>query len=1509
MANKQKIVLMLEGDATGAVKATQVTGKGLDDVEKKGKRVSSQFADIAKKGAQWATIAGGAAAAGAALMVKEQLSLIDNTAKVSDKLGIATERLTAMRVQAELTGVGANTLDMGLQRMVRRVAEAAEGTGEAQSALRELNIDAKALAVLSPDKQFAAIADAMEQVDGQSNKVRLAFKIFDSEGVGLVNTMKGGSAAAMEAAEFTEQWGLAINRVDASKIEQANDAMTMVSQASQGFWKQLTVNVSPAITGISKEILGMGKGFGTAQQLADKAFKGMVAGGALVADMGRVLQIIWKGAAKIVAEWFAVAWESVAGIDKALTWLLNKLPESLGGGSFKESDFLQGVAGSLRASADKLGGDLKDLLEKPLAQSTWPEKVKKWEAAATQAGERAAAAANVSGAAYDAATVKAKGLSDEEKKRIDTAQALLEGTQYKTELLERELAAIMDGEAALGAFNREKEIENALRGTAAQNLLPAELAKYTELVGKQYDLKAAIAAVIEAQKAQKEAQEASAKAVESYLDQDYSGPIEAFNEMSRAIVGTVDSLNLLVEEQEAYAAARAGAAGDVAKLAQVEEKHQKAQIGLYADMAAASKQFFDEGSKGYKALQAAEQAFRAYEILMAGKALVAKLLTIDTSVAATVASVGPTVAAEGAKATAAGTASAASSMVGIPFPANLAALAATVAALAGLGVLLGGSSGGGAGRGPTSNYDGSQGVTGSRTVLGDVDAVSESIANSLATIEELSADQAGYASGMLASLRNIERGLVGIAAEFGKLGKGDRIELDGQTVAQALSGDMLASLSSSTTRKLESILNAPAVGGPLRFAKSIARDKLPGALAEDADLLASINVLADIQRTVDGIVDSALAGFDVLGMSSAELRDQIVALELPELKISGSNDPDELAEKINGFFSSVGDSIVAVIAPSLTEFQRSGEGLLETLGRVASQTLTLRDVIDSLEAPLGTNADNLVAVADGVALAAGGLDEFGDAVGSFLDLVLTDSEQFQRDQRQVSALFGALGESVPQSTDALRDFVRGLDLSTEAGQRAFASVTGASELLQDFFDRLQAYADDAYEFDTALELADGLDPLRQALAGIGLTISQVEVAAQGGISGLQGLFGSLTNADKSALLPFLDSMLELIPAAQEAAEAIDNTAAALSERQGLEERLLRLQGDTLALRARERAELFESNRALFDQIAALEDQQAAAEATAKAQEEAARIADAIANERLGLERQLLQLQGDTATLRAIERSALDESNRALYDQVRALEDQAAAAQAAAAGQDALRAAYQRESSELQSTIAQFANLEQTLQDFANSLNPGAFGGFSAGQLRSQFADLSRRAQLGDVDAAGSLPEIGRALIQAVSGEAGSALEVSQVIAQVQRSSLSAAEVAGRQKSIAEQQLEELTNQVSALVDINDSVLSVRDAIQQLSLLSVPGFASGGVHRGGLRVVGERGPELEFTGPSLIMNNANSRKLLDNDELVQEVRALRSEMHRGLYHVAKNTGRTQRVLDDWDRIGLPEERVL
>ena len=172
---------------------------------------------------------------------------IDNLAKTADKIGITTQALGGLRHAAELTGVSASTMDMAMQRLTRRVSEAANGTGEAKDALIELGINAEILEQLPLDKQMEVIADRMKGVEKQSDKVRLAMKLFDSEGVAVVNTLASGSAGLKIMAKEADALGITVGRVDAAKIEMANDAGTRAKGVFTGLGNQLAVAFSPII--------------------------------------------------------------------------------------------------------------------------------------------------------------------------------------------------------------------------------------------------------------------------------------------------------------------------------------------------------------------------------------------------------------------------------------------------------------------------------------------------------------------------------------------------------------------------------------------------------------------------------------------------------------------------------------------------------------------------------------------------------------------------------------------------------------------------------------------------------------------------------------------------------------------------------------------------------------------------------------------------------------------------------------------------------------------------------------------------------------------------------------------------------------------------------------------------------------------------------------------------------------------------------------------------------------
>ena len=182
------------------------------------------------------------------LLSSHQFNAGDELAKTADKLGVTTQALAGLRHAAELTGVSTGTMDMAMQRFTRRAAEAAKGTGEAKGALQELGLDAESLVRLPLDEQMSQVADAMAGVDSQADKVRLSMKLFDSEGVALVNTLGGGAAALEKMTQEAEHLGLTLSRTDTAQMEAANDAITRLQGVFAGLTNQLSVAFAPIIT-------------------------------------------------------------------------------------------------------------------------------------------------------------------------------------------------------------------------------------------------------------------------------------------------------------------------------------------------------------------------------------------------------------------------------------------------------------------------------------------------------------------------------------------------------------------------------------------------------------------------------------------------------------------------------------------------------------------------------------------------------------------------------------------------------------------------------------------------------------------------------------------------------------------------------------------------------------------------------------------------------------------------------------------------------------------------------------------------------------------------------------------------------------------------------------------------------------------------------------------------------------------------------------------------------------
>lgn len=260
-------------------------------------------------------LAAAAGIGGLTVGIGKAMKSIDDLAKSSDRVGVATDALIGLRHAANQMGASSEELDKGLQNMNRRLSEAAEGSGEAKGALEKLGLDAQKLASMTPDQAFKSIADAISGVSNQADKTAIAFDIFGRSGVNLLNTLSLGSDGLDAMSAEADKLGLSMSRVDAAQVEAANDAIDEMRKAFVGVFQRLAVDLAPSLKVIAELVTGIGAG--SSQTLRENQ-DGLGILSRVIGFIGDAIQSIRWGFAKL--------WQ---GVYKAISWVLEQLDKGI----------------------------------------------------------------------------------------------------------------------------------------------------------------------------------------------------------------------------------------------------------------------------------------------------------------------------------------------------------------------------------------------------------------------------------------------------------------------------------------------------------------------------------------------------------------------------------------------------------------------------------------------------------------------------------------------------------------------------------------------------------------------------------------------------------------------------------------------------------------------------------------------------------------------------------------------------------------------------------------------------------------------------------------------------------------------------------------------------------------------------------------------------------------------------------------------------------------------------
>jgi hypothetical protein len=450
------IVVRFIGEAGNFLGAVD---KSIKKTELFSKKSTAEFKKVTASVAKWGAATAAAMAAATIAIVNSQRKSIDELAKTADAYDFQIKKMQAYRLEADLNGISAQNLDVAIKGMRKSVGDAARVGGRAANTFRELGLNVKELSQMRGDEQFDALAKAISGVSDRTRQASIASELFGRNGQRMLKMLDSvANDGAKNSADQLERMGVALNRVEAAQIENMNDALTVASQATEGFKNQLTLAVSGPLTAMAKKLTeNAEKTQGFREEIKNAMNAGVSAAGFFL-DALHGVKVVFAGLGVLSQSWlggiqsvFTGAAEIVAGfvdfqivaINKAISGL-NKL-NPFGAipmlDTVSDSEFMKGLKNAQEQTAqitEMMQADFQALLMSKMPS----EGLKQFVAEAIKEAEKLAEAAAASLEKVSAGDDDDGGVTEAERKRQkERLQIIRDALVEEEEILAAKFAA------------------------------------------------------------------------------------------------------------------------------------------------------------------------------------------------------------------------------------------------------------------------------------------------------------------------------------------------------------------------------------------------------------------------------------------------------------------------------------------------------------------------------------------------------------------------------------------------------------------------------------------------------------------------------------------------------------------------------------------------------------------------------------------------------------------------------------------------------------------------------------------------------------------------------------------------------------------------------------------------------------------------------------------------------------------------------------------------------------
>ncbi len=181
--------------------------------------------------------------------VQDNIAWASSMAKVADTVGLSLDKFQGLSMIVKELSIEQSTFERAIQRMTRRIGEAAEGTGTAKDAYSKLGIQITDSAgkVRDTFSIFLDVARHYKKLKTEADELNVSNQLF-GRGFEEINLLlrQGAPAIETQIKKFARM-GLIIKDPLIRQAELADDSLTEMKDSVSALGKEFSLVLAPAI--------------------------------------------------------------------------------------------------------------------------------------------------------------------------------------------------------------------------------------------------------------------------------------------------------------------------------------------------------------------------------------------------------------------------------------------------------------------------------------------------------------------------------------------------------------------------------------------------------------------------------------------------------------------------------------------------------------------------------------------------------------------------------------------------------------------------------------------------------------------------------------------------------------------------------------------------------------------------------------------------------------------------------------------------------------------------------------------------------------------------------------------------------------------------------------------------------------------------------------------------------------------------------------------------------------